>query len=121
MFRGRWQRFVQTRVWRMDIHPSARIAASALIDRTYPKGVHIGADVVIDEQVILLTHDTSRGLYLHTRIENGATIGARAIILPGVTVGRGSVVVAGALVHRDVPDGVTVLGNPAQPLAPARA
>lgn len=114
MFLRRWQRFVQTRVWRMDIHPTARIATTALIDRTFPKGVHIGADAVIDEQAMVLTHDTSRGLYLHTHVGDGATIGPRAIILPGITVGRGSIVTAGALVNRDVPDGATATGNPAR-------
>jgi len=111
---GRWQRFVQTKVWKMDIHPSARIAATALIDRTWPKGVHIEARVVIDEEAVVLTHDVVRGVFLDTRIGEGAILEPRAIVLPGVTVGRGSVVKAGAVVNRDVPDGRTVIGNPAR-------
>lgn len=114
MLRRKWQRFVQTQVWKMDIHPSARIATTALIDRTWPKGIHIEANTVIDEEAVVLTHDMVRGLYLDTRIGEGAIVGPRAIILPGVTVGRNSVVMAGALVNRDVPDGVTVMGNPAR-------
>ncbi|GAO55320.1 acyltransferase [Novosphingobium sp. MD-1] len=114
MFKRSWQRFVQTRVWGMDIHPSARIAPTALIDRTWPKGVHIEADVVIDEEAVLLTHDVTRGLFTDTRICEGAVLGPRAIVLPGITVGKGSTVMAGALVNRDVPDGVTVIGNPAR-------
>lgn len=98
----------------MDIHPSARIAATAHIDRTWPKGVHIERDVVIDEEAVVLTHDMVRGLYLDTRIGAGATLQARAMILPGVTVGEGAIVMAGALVNRDVPDGATVAGNPAR-------
>lgn len=38
-------------------------------------------------------------------VEDGATIGALAMVLPGVRVGRGAVVAAGAVVDRDVPDG----------------
>lgn len=114
MLAGRWRRFVQTRLWKMDIHATARIAATALIDRTYPKGVHIGAGAVIDEEAVVLTHDTTRGLLLDTRIGEGARIGPRAIVLPGITVGRDARVLAGAVVLRDVPDGATVMGNPAK-------
>ncbi|KQT31369.1 hypothetical protein ASG29_15610 [Sphingomonas sp. Leaf412] len=110
----RWQRLVQTRVWRMDIHPSARIAASALIDRTWPRGVHIAAGVVIDEEAVMLTHDLTRGMYLDTRIGANSVVGARAIILPGITVGRDCVVAPGSVVNRDVPDGTRVAGNPAR-------
>jgi acetyltransferase-like isoleucine patch superfamily enzyme len=47
-------------------------------------------------------------------IEDGACIGARAVILPGVTVGRGAVVGAGAVVWDDVPPYTMVLGMPAR-------
>jgi maltose O-acetyltransferase len=51
-------------------------------------------------------------------IEDDVWIGARAILLPGVRVGSGSVVAAGAVVSRDVPAGVIVAGNPAQVVGP---
>lgn len=47
-------------------------------------------------------------------IEDGAWIGAGAIILPGVTVGTKSVVGAGSVVTRDVPPYTVVAGNPAR-------
>ena len=43
-------------------------------------------------------------------------ISANAVILPGVHLGDRAVVGAGAVVTRDVPDGVTVVGNPSHPL-----
>ncbi len=46
-------------------------------------------------------------------IEDGAWIGLGAMILPGVRVGRGAIVAAGAVVTRDVPENVMVAGNPA--------
>ena len=44
-------------------------------------------------------------------------IGGRAIIMPGVTIGDGAIVGAGSVVTRDVPAGVTVVGNPARILS----
>jgi UDP-2-acetamido-3-amino-2,3-dideoxy-glucuronate N-acetyltransferase len=51
---------------------------------------------------------------LKTLVRKGASIGANATILPGITIGAGATVGAGAVVTKDVPDGVTVIGNPAR-------
>ena len=51
-------------------------------------------------------------------IEDDVFIGARALILKGVRVGRGAVVGAGAVVTKDVPPGQIVAGNPARVLGP---
>jgi acetyltransferase-like isoleucine patch superfamily enzyme len=47
-------------------------------------------------------------------IEDDVWIGRQAIVLPGVTIGRGSVVAAGAIVTADVPPATLVGGNPAR-------
>ncbi|HEM60978.1 MAG TPA: N-acetyltransferase [Chloroflexi bacterium] len=47
-----------------------------------------------------------------TTVKRGASLGAGAVILPGVVIGRFSMVAAGAVVTRDVPDHGLVLGNP---------
>ncbi len=49
-----------------------------------------------------------------TLVRQGASIGAGAVVLPGVTIGRWAMVGAGALVVRDVPDHMLVVGNPAR-------
>ncbi len=115
-FRQRIRHQVRTRVWKQDIDPSAWIASTANIDRTYPKGIHIGADCMIDEYATILAHDMSRGLYLDTFIKERARIGTRAIVMPGITVGAGAVVDPGSVVTRDVAPGERVRGNPARPV-----
>lgn len=53
-------------------------------------------------------------------IEDGVSVGSGANLLPGVRLGRGSMIAAGAVVHKDVLPGIVVAGNPARPL-PCRA
>jgi acetyltransferase-like isoleucine patch superfamily enzyme len=50
-----------------------------------------------------------------TRLERGCSVGAGAVILPGVTVGSFALVAAGAVVTRDVAPFTMVKGNPARP------
>lgn len=46
------------------------------------------------------------------RIEQGAVVGAAAVLLPGVTIGAGALIGAGAVVTRDVRPGTRIVGNP---------
>jgi len=79
----------------------------------------IGSDVAIANDAYLTDSD-SHGVEgrkvreAPIRIGDGAWIGARAVILPGVTIGRRALVAAGAVVTRDVPDDTLVGGNPAR-------
>ena len=79
--------------------------------------------VQLGQQVMILTHTHEVGASqrrssslraLPVRIGPGAWLGARCVILPGVTVGEGAVVAAGAVVVRDVPPNVMVAGVPAE-------
>lgn len=51
-----------------------------------------------------------------TRVKHGATIGANATILCGITLGRYAFIGAGAVVTKDVPDYALMVGNPARPV-----
>lgn len=59
-------------------------------------------------------YDRRENWICRTRVCRGASIGAGAVILPGVTIGRYAMVGAGAVVTRDVPDHRLVFGNPAR-------
>ncbi len=102
-----------TRFWGMHIDPSAKISLKAHLDITNPSGVHIGRDSYVAFGATILAHDMRRRKKSDTRIGERCFIGARSILLPGVTVGDGSIVAAGAVVTKDVPPGCAVAGNPA--------
>jgi len=112
--KARMKWLIQTKLWGMNIHPTARIDPSALIDRTWPRGIYIGPRCSIAEEAVVLSHDLTRGVYLETRIGAGTYVGARAIILPGLTLGTDCIVMPGALVTKDLPDRSIAIGNPAK-------
>ncbi|MEX5626176.1 acyltransferase [Pseudomonas marginalis] len=53
-------------------------------------------------------------IFTGVTIKKGASIGANATLLPGITVGSQAMVGAGAVVTKDVPDRAVVIGNPAK-------
>lgn len=108
------RRRLLVRVFGMDIDPTVQMSLSATLDKTFPKGVHIGEYSYLAFESRILTHDRTRGLYLHTRIGRNCFIGGRSMILPGVTIGDNCVIGAGSIVTRDVPPNSIVAGNPAK-------
>lgn len=84
------------------------------------RGLYVGDNVSISEGTLIFTleHDpnsldfTSRGD--EVRLEDYVFVGARAIILPGITISRGGIVAAGAVVTHDVAPYTIVAGVPAQ-------
>jgi acetyltransferase-like isoleucine patch superfamily enzyme len=108
------KRLYLTKVWGMDLHPTCQFSLSTRFDRTFPKGIHVGAETYIAFDVAVLSHEMIRAMYVHTRIGERCFIGARSVIMPGVVVGDGSVVAAGSVVTKDVPPRSIVAGNPAR-------
>lgn len=95
-----------------------------IMDNTHVTGkCTIGRDVFISLQVGM-ANDRAAGQLGYREaevrgptIEDGAVIGAGAILLPGVRIGAGAMVAAGAVVNRDVAPGSTVAGSPARAVA----
>jgi UDP-2-acetamido-3-amino-2,3-dideoxy-glucuronate N-acetyltransferase len=96
-------------------------------------GVQIGDQVFVGHGVMFVNDKAPRATtaegelqstqdwdLLRTVIEDGASLGTGCIILGGVTVGRGALVGAGAVVTADVPPGETVVGVPARARAALR-
>jgi len=74
----RWAYFVK--FWGMDIHPSTVMSLSVRLDKTYPKGVHIGPHSYLAFDVAVLAHDMPRGLHCDTYIgARGSLTSANAL------------------------------------------
>ena len=102
------------RVWQMDIGEGSYISLSAKLDKTNPGGIHIGKYTTITLGATILTHDYINNRFSDVYIGDNCLIGARSIILPGVTIGDSCIVSPLSLVARSVPAGSLVSGNPAR-------
>lgn len=85
-------------------------------------GLFIGSNVSIssDVQILSADHDPHsaqfEGRVKPVNICDYVFIGTRAMILPGITLGKGCVVCAGAVVTKDVDENIMVAGVPARPI-----
>lgn len=109
-----FRHFVFTKVYRMDISKQARISYGAKLDKTFPKGIHVGAESYIASGAIVFSHDFSRSLKTDTNIGKKCFIGANAIIMAGVRIGDEVIIGSGSVVTKDVPSNSIAAGNPAR-------
>lgn len=96
------------------------IGPDCYLDDTFPELIYIEDEVTISFRVTITVHGETRARGLNkvspVFIRKNAFIGTGAIILPGVEIGKRAVVGAGAVVTKDVPSDVAVVGNPAKEL-----
>jgi maltose O-acetyltransferase len=108
--------------WEIEIGDDSSLGIECMV----PYDLKVGKDVMMGPYVIIIGenhHFASRDLpmrlqgykkYPPVRIENDVWIGARAIIMPGITIGQGAIIAAGAVVTKDVPPYAICGGNPAR-------
>ena len=101
--------------WRgVKIGKDVWIGYDAIIETSRPDLVTICDYATVQVRATIIAHfREQRGVV----IEEGATVGAGAIVLPNVTIGRGAMVTAGSVVTTSVPPMTLVRGNPAKPIA----
>jgi acetyltransferase-like isoleucine patch superfamily enzyme len=118
---GLYRGFEVRRPRKLRIGNSTIIGHGALLDARM--GLTIGSNVNLSNEVMIWTlhHDYNSPNFAQVGkqiiIEDYVWICSRAIILPGVTIGKGAVVAAGAVVSRDVEPYTVVGGVPAKPIA----
>jgi acetyltransferase-like isoleucine patch superfamily enzyme len=98
----------------MKVGDNTSFALMVMLDVMFPEKISVGTNSVIGYNTTILAHE-----YLikefrlgDVRIGSEVMIGANSTILPGITIGDGAIVSAGTLVHKDVPAGSFVGGNP---------
>ena len=103
-----------TKIFRMRLSSSARISFGAFLDKTNPRGIHIGSETYVAAGARILSHDYSRAIKMDTVIGKKCFIGTNAIIMAGVNIGDQVIVGAGSVVTKEVPSNCIVAGNPAK-------
>ncbi len=125
--RARFKKYILEEIWLEDyiklgmkIGNNCSIQPGVIFDYSHCWLIKIGNNVTIAPQAYILAHDAStKQIHNYTKIgnvtiEDFVFIGARAIIMPGVTIGENSIVAAGSIVTKDVPINSIVAGNPAK-------
>lgn len=117
---ARYTPFLSMKNWlyrvflRMKVGEKTSFALMVMPDIMFPEKITVGTNSVIGYNTTILAHEYLIKEYRlgEVRIGDEVLIGANSTILPGVTIGDGAIVSAATLVHKDVPPGAFVGGNP---------
>ena len=117
---ARYTPFLSVKNWlyrtflRMKVGKKTSFALMVMPDIMFPEKITVGENSIIGYNTTLLAHEYLIREYRLGEIVIGkeVMIGANTTILPGVKIGDGAIVSAGTLVHKDVPGGAFVGGNP---------
>ena len=98
----------------MKVGKHTSFALMVMPDVMFPEKISVGRNTIIGYNTTILAHEYLINEYRLGEVVIGdeVLIGANSTILPGLTIGNGAIVSAGTLVHKDVPEGAFVGGNP---------
>lgn len=98
----------------LKVGEQTSFALMVMLDVMFPEKISVGRNTVIGYNTTILAHEYLIKEYRLGPVVIGSEvmIGANSTILPGITIGDGAIVSAGTLVHKDVPPGCFVGGNP---------
>jgi acetyltransferase-like isoleucine patch superfamily enzyme len=99
---------------KMKVGDQTSFALMVMLDVMFPEKISVGKNTVIGYNTTILAHEYLIKEYRLGEVKIGSEvmIGANTTILPGVEIGDKAIVSAGTLVHKDVPSGAFVGGNP---------
>ena len=102
------------RFWGMDIGERVRMSSSVRLDKTNPRGIHIGDGTLVSFETAILTHDFVNGEHRDTYVGSYCFVGAKSIVMPGVRIGDHCIIGSGSVVTADIPSNSVAVGNPAR-------
>lgn len=110
--------WIYRRLLGMRIGTETAFALMVMVDVFFPERIRVGDNTIIGYNTTILAHEYLIKEYRLGDVSIGShvMIGANTTILPGVTIGDHAVVAAGSVVHKDVPVGSFVGGNPLREL-----
>ena len=100
----------------VKIGKNVQIMPDIRMEIFFPEGIEIGDNVVIGQETFIAAHEFNVHEFRHGKIKIGKNvlIGARAFLLPGITIGDNAIIPANTTVYKNIPANNIAFGSPLQ-------